>query len=46
MWFEILPPCAIICVALYIPGFATYHLNKAICGNVRNQNINFYKIFM
>lgn len=35
MWFEILPPCAIITIALSIPGFATYHLNKAICGNVR-----------
>ncbi|KAG5677345.1 hypothetical protein PVAND_007110 [Polypedilum vanderplanki] len=38
MWFEILPPAAIICVALYIPGFATYHLNKALCGNHYRRN--------
>ncbi|XP_015511544.1 NADH dehydrogenase [ubiquinone] 1 alpha subcomplex subunit 1 [Neodiprion pinetum] len=33
MWYEILPSYAIMTVAMAIPGYAMYFMNKAVLGN-------------
>ncbi|XP_055380116.1 uncharacterized protein LOC129611165 [Condylostylus longicornis] len=40
MWFEILPSAAIITVALSIPTFALYGINKLVLGNGYRRNMD------
>lgn len=35
MWYEIIPSYAIISMALAVPGYAMYFMNKGVNGNVR-----------
>lgn len=41
MWYEILPSAGIILVALAVPGYATFYLNKAVFGNAFRRNLDF-----